>query len=392
MDIIKYLLSKFQITERQLKNLIRLSEEGNEVPFIARYKKDEVGDYDDVTVLHDILKEYEYQTNLQARKTSVRELLNTKGLLTDEISANISNFTVLAHLNAYYDNLLPREDSPKQKALKKGLGNIAKVIKEKPKAIEEFTSELKVLIEEKSMTPEEVYSGVCDILVTDFIADPHIRELVEPAVSKEIVLDVKLKKGADVDSFKFLETVTKPTQLKGNQVMKLARANREKQLTFSLDCGTNSAYELINKATPEVESELEMFRNVAKTSAYRAFVNYHKGDILKDTKADLLEEATAEAIKVFETNLRALLLAKPAHGVILGFDPGYTNGCKLAVIDETGQFVSGTDRVIYPFRNKNEAMKVMDELFDKYQFEFVALGNGTAVIESKAFIKEWQEK
>lgn len=379
--------------EKQISAVISMLEDGNTVPFIARYRKERTGSLDEVQI-REIADENTRITNLQDRKEEVLRLIDEQGKLSASLSKEIKNAATLQKVEDLY---LPYKKKKKTKAMvarEQGLEPLAKMIQ---KNDDNFVHEADKYVDaDKDLSSStDVLNGVHEILAEDFGNDAHLREWIRDYTQKHGLVTSKAKKkaseidekGVYKDYYDFSQPIAK---MKNHRVLALNRGEKEKVLTVNIDVNTNVIEKFLN-------SELNKNKNgkcfTFIQEAYRdAYTRFIKPAIDREIRKELTEQADQHAIKVFGRNLYNLLMQAPIKGKrVIGFDPAYRTGCKLAAIDENGKFLDKL--VIYPHKPANDhkrqqARKQFIDFVKKNHAEMVAIGNGTASRESEQFVSD----
>ncbi len=387
--IINSIAKSLKVSVEQVKNTLSLLEEGNTVPFIARYRKEATKGLDEEQILY-IEKQYQYEQNLADRKEAVLKLISEQGKLTDEIKDSINACTKLSQVEDLYKPYKQKKKTRAGIAIKNGLQPLADYLLSLPengnvldKAAEFVTETVK--------TAEEALQGAKDIVAENVSDNAKLRWSFKDKIFNTAVLVTKKKKDAE-DEKKVYEMYydrsEKVTSLANHRVMAIDRAEKEKVITVSF------SYDLEGIEKEAQNVYLKGQTTVAEEALVEAINDGCERLLLpsieNEIRSDLSEKAHNSSIEVFSMNLEKLLLQPPLKGrVVLGFDPGFTNGCKLAVLDATGKMLT-VDKV-FPFgRNSNmaESKRKLLKLISDYKVEIVAIGNGTASRESEKLIAE----
>lgn len=387
-EIIMRIAQELKITEEQIQNTLSMLEEGNTVPFIARYRKEQTKGLDEEQILY-IQKQYDYQLKLAERKENVLKLIAEQGKLTDEIKKSIDDATKLSQVEDIYRPYAQKKKTRAATAIKLGLQPLADWMLSCPESgsLEEEAS--KYITEEVKDTASAI-QGAKDIIAEVVSDNPKQRWAFKDEILKAGVLSTKLKKDAKDENKvyeMYYDRSEKVSQLANHRIMAIDRAEKEKVITVSFvfdeehleDVAFNNLTQ--GKATI-VENEL---KEASKDGCERLLFP----SIEREIRSELSEKAQNQSIEIFSMNLEKLLLQAPLKGrIVLGFDPGYYNGCKLAVIDETGKMLT-VDK-IYPFKGNKEnpeaiaaSKKKVLNLINKYHVQIIAIGNGTASRESE---------
>lgn len=387
--LISPIASTLGVNYAQVKNTLDLLAEGNTIPFIARYRKEVTKGLDEEQIRY-IDEQYQYQKSLAKRKEDVKRLIETQGKITPELIAQIDACETLAGVEDIYRPYMQKRKTRATDAIAKGLKPLEEWILTCPKtgSLEE---EAKKYVNEQVSTIEEAIQGAKDILAEIVSDEAQLRRRIREYVFSEAKIVVKLKKNA-VDEEKtyrvYYAYSERVSTLAAHRVMAIDRGEREKILDVGLEYNRErfAVYQLQimtqGKETIVKDTLDQAIRDGLKRLVFPA--------IEREVRSQLTEKAQEKSIDVFSSNLERLLSQAPIKGsIILGVDPAYRTGCKLAVIDETGKLLHID--VIYPHppvNKKNEAVKKTIDVLDKYKVNLIAIGNGTASRETEAFIAE----
>lgn len=392
-EIIKRISEVLKITTEQIKNTLSMLEEGNTVPFIARYRKEQTKGLDEEQILY-IQKQYDYQIKLAERKEAVIKLISEQGKMTDEIKKSVEEASKLSQVEDIYRPYAQKKKTRATVAVKLGLQPLADWMLACPEegSIEEEAS--KYITEEVKDTAAAI-QGAKDIIAEAVSDNAKQRWAFKDVILKSGVLVTKLKKDAKDENKvyeMYYDRSEKISTLADHRIMAIDRAEKEKIITVSFTFDEehleDEAYKnLTHGKTTVVEEEL---KDAAKDGCERLLFP----SIEREIRSELSERAQNQSIEIFSMNLEKLLLQAPLKGrIVLGFDPGFFNGCKLAVIDETGKMLT-VDKV-YPFKGNKEnpeaialAKKKVLSLITKYHVQIIAIGNGTASRESEKLCAE----
>ena len=392
-DVIKYLISSLNLKEEQINAVLEMLSEGATIPFIARYRKDKTGNLNEDEI-RAIAEQYKYQENLLNRKEDVIRLIDEKGLLTDEIKAAILACQKLAEVEDIYRPFKEKKKTKATDAINNGLEPLAKMIMSFPikGSLEELASRF---VNEKVESTDKALEGA-GYIIAEWISDnAAYRKWIRFNVYREGRIVSKIKKGAEDPNklyemyYEFNDSVK---YIKHYRVLALNRGEKEKILNVSIDMDEESIRSYLeSKLIKNKESfVVDLVKDSIKDSLKRLILP----SIEREIRADLTEKAEKQAIDTFMINLEHLLLTRPIKGmVVLGFDPGYVNGCKLAVVDKNGKYLDST--VIKPFINSNKqdeyikaSKLIVKNLIEKYHVDIISIGNGTASRESEKFCAE----
>ena len=388
-DIIKTIAAELNIRSEQVSNTLALLEEGNTVPFIARYRKEKTSGLDEEQILF-IQKQYDYQNRLQERKENVLKLIAEQGKLTDEITKSVNDCTKLSQVEDIYRPYAQKKKTRAAAAINKGLQPFADWMLSLPQEGDLIQEAVRYITEEV-INVQEAIQGAMDIIAEAVSDDPKQRWAFKDTIMKTGVIVTKLKKDA-ADENKVYEMYydrsEKISQIADHRIMAIDRAEKEKVLTVSFSFDEEGlrqqAYNnLTHGQTSVADDNLKM-------AAYDGCDRLLFPSIEREIRSELSDRAHEKSIEVFSLNLEKLLLQPPLKGrTVLGFDPGFYNGCKLAVVDETGKMLT-VDK-IFPFRknaNIESDKRKFVSLVKKYGVEIVAIGNGTASRESERFVAD----
>ena len=382
--VIEELSSELNIKINQIKAVLTLLEEGSTIPFIARYRKEATGALDENQIAK-IEEKYRYYNNLMERKETVIRLIDEKGMLTDEIKKNILNCTKLVEVEDIY---LPYKEKKKTKAteaIKMGLEPLAKAIMAFP-----TKGSLESLCGIVPNVEKDVALENAKYIISEWISDnAYYRKFVRNYIWNNASIVSKIKKNA-VDEKKtyeiYYDFTEKVKYIKPYRVLAINRAEKENVITVKLDYDNDYIFNsLFNKIIKNKESFVVDYVNDAIKDALKRLIY---PSIERDVRSELTEKSEDNAIEVFKDNLENLLMTRPVKGYrVLGFDPAFRTGCKLACLDEKGNVLHKD--VIYPHEPKNEKeasrIKLLN-LIKTYNINLIAIGNGTASRESEEFV------
>ena len=383
--VINELATELNIKKEQIKAVLQLLSEGSTIPFIARYRKEATGALDE-NQIEKINEKYTYYNNLMERKETVIRLIDEKGMLTDEIKANILACTKLVDVEDIY---LPYKEKKKTKAteaIKMGLEPLAKLIMSFPTK-GDMSSICKIVPVEKAIALENT-----KYIISEWISDnAYYRKFVRNYIYNNGTIESKLKKNA-VDEKKTYEIYynfsEKIKYAKSYRILAINRGEKEGILSVKLDYDTDYIFNHLKTKIIKNPSSFvtEYVENAIKDALKRLIYP----SIERDVRSELTEKSEDTAIEVFKENLENLLMTRPLTGYrVLGFDPAFRTGCKLACLDEKGNVLHKD--VIYPHEPKNDkigAAKKLLELISTYNLNLIAIGNGTASRESEEFVAE----
>jgi len=388
IDIIKEIAEELKIKVEQVEKTLKLLEDGNTIPFIARYRKEMTGGLDEEQIRH-INEVYEYQVNLLKRKEDVIRLIDEKGLLTEELRNNIMAATKLVEVEDLYRPFKEKKKTKATEAIKNGLEPLAKIIMSFPEN-GDINSLAEKYLNENVKTIEDAIMGA-KYIIAEWISDnAAYRKYIRKTTYFEGVITTKLKdKELDPEHiYEMYYEFSEPVRfIKSHRVLAINRGENNKVLSVNIDIDTNKIISYLESKIIKKESFVNEYIKDAINDSYKRLIS---PSIEREIRSELKEKAEEVAIDNFGKNLEKLLLTPPMkEKMVLGFDPAYRTGCKLAVIDKTGKKID--IRVIYPHEPKNEKIyskKVLLDLIKEYEIDIIAIGNGTASRESEEFVSE----
>ena len=397
MDIVKTLATEFNIKEEQVEKTIELIDEGNTIPFISRYRKEVTGSLDD-SVLRDLNDRLQYLRKLDERRAEISSLIEAQEKLTPEITFALNNAKTLVELEDIYLPYKPKRKTRASVARAKGLEPLANYILEQRDvydvAIDEYAKEF-ISEEEGKEVPDAAAAlqGASDIIAEDISNNAEIRKLLRQFTMSYGSMTTKgttEETSVYENYYDFSEPIKK---LKGHRVLAINRGEKEDFLKVAVTLPEEDGIAqlvskvITNKQSPALPYLMETIKDAYDRLLFPA--------IEREVRTTLFDDASEGAIKVFSENLRNLLLVSPIKGkTVLGYDPGYGHGCKLAVVDKTGKVLDTA--VIYPFRSKDrvneddleKSKAIVLRLVKRNNVDIISIGNGTASRESEKFIAE----
>ncbi|HPZ06212.1 MAG TPA: Tex family protein [Clostridiales bacterium] len=385
-DIVAQLIREFDLKPYQVQNTIKLVDEGCTIPFIARYRKEQTGELND-QVLRELYDRLVYLRNLESRKEEVRRLIEEQEKLTDEISSALEACTSMQEVEDIYRPFKPKRRTRASIAREKGLEPLAEIIFGQ----NIFSGDI-IEIAQSYIDPEkgvnsadDALAGAMDIIAEDVSDDAEIRKNVRQLFFKHGVLVSRAAKEEDSVYRMYYDFREPISRIARHRVLAVNRGEKEGFLQVKIEVPEELIIEfLLAKTVRKKISITSEFVVKAVEDSYKRLIS---PSVENEVRNELTELAGEQAIKVFAENLRNLLLQPPVKGrVVLGLDPAYRTGCKLAVVDDTGK-VLATD-VIYPTPPQNrveDAERILLHLIEKYKVDIVSIGNGTASRESEIF-------
>ena len=395
--IAKIIASELQIRENQVESAIKLIDEGNTIPFIARYRKEATGGLSD-EILRDLGERLTYLRNLEKRKEEVKKSIEEQGKLTEDISKSIEDAITLAEVEDIYRPYKPKKKTRATVAKAKGLELLANIIMEQTetKPIEEIakafvnvdTVEKDAPKDKVVANVEEAIQGALDIIAEDISDNPKYRKKIKGICYREGVIATKATKPEEKSSYDmyydFAENVNK---LPSHRILAINRGEKEEFLKVKIDKPEEKILAYIQRDIIKGHTQFEQYLIDTIADSWKRLI---EPSIDREIRSDLTEKAEEKAIKVFGKNAKQLLLGAPIKNLtVIGFDPAYRTGCKIAVIDETGKVLETT--TIYPTEPQNDvenSAKVLLNLIKKYDVNMFAIGNGTASRESEMFVAD----
>ncbi len=387
--IVDIITEEFKIKRWQAENTIELIDDGNTIPFIARYRKEKTGTLSDET-LREFFDRLTYLRNLESKKEETARLIDEQGKLTEEISAAIANAVTLSELEDIYRPYRPKRRTRATIAKEKGLEPLAEILIKQD--ISDTSAEnlaLDYIDAEKGVeTAEDALNGAMDIIAESISDNADYRKAIRSMTMRSGMIVSKAAK--DEDSvyrlyYDFSEPVSK---LANHRLLAINRGEKEGFLSVKLTAEEEPIINyLYRRLTPKKRAVTTEYVERAAEDAYKRLI---APSIATEIRNTLTENAEEASIKVFRQNLSGLLLQPPVKGrVVLGFDPGYRTGCKLAAVDETGKVLdTGIVYCTLPIHDKEKAKKILKDMIMRNKVDIVSIGNGTASKESEIFVSE----
>ncbi len=388
-DIIKQTSIELNIKPHQVEAVLKLLSEGNTIPFIARYRKEATGALDEEQI-RKINELYEYQVNLLRRKEDVIRLIEEKGLLTEELKNNILNASKLVEVEDLYRPYKEKKKTKATDAINNGLEPLAKIIMSFPikGSINDIASKY---LTDKVKTVEEAIQGA-KYIIAEWVSDnAYYRKWIRNYIYRNGIIVTKIKKDANDENKTYemyYDYQEKLKEIKPHRVLAINRAENEKVISVNIDIDKE---EIIKHLKSKIIKNNESFvLDIVIDAINDAYKRLIFPSIEREIRSELTDMAEEVAIDNFGKNLEKLLLQPPMKDkMVLGLDPAYRTGCKLAVLSPVGQSLEIA--VIYPHepvKKYDEAKKTVLDLIDKYKIDIIAIGNGTASRESEAFIAD----
>lgn len=392
-DLIQILEQKTDISKEHIINILRFLDEGCTIPFIARYRKDFTGNASDED-LRKFEEIYEYSLKLLSRKEEIVAILKERNFLDEKVNKAISEATTLQGLEDIYAPYKEKKSSRTTTAIENGLEPLANIIQSMRYTSSEVEQKAKQFLNQNITSIEDAIKGASDIIAQRYADDFKTKEAIRNIIANHGVLETKKTKTFDENGlYKIYADINEKIKyIKSYRFLAINRAVEQKQLTMKIEVDENYILENIKKykIPSNAQSSWVIVFEAYKDGLKRLLLPALKREAL----SNLEQKASKEAIELFGKNLKELLLSPPlVNQVILGIDPGFVSGCKLAVIDENGEFLQSG--VIYPTKPKADiegASKIVLELIKKYRVTSIAIGNGTASQETAEFVSQLIEK
>lgn len=390
MDTIIQILAR-ELGQKQeyVENIVKLLDDGNTVPFIARYRKEMHGTMDDQTI-RQLAERLTYLRGLDARRDEIRSAIEAQGKMTDELNAAIIAAQTLAALDDLYRPYRPKRRTRASMAREKGLAPLAEALlaaRDTSVSLDDLAQPY-VDIDKGVESAEAALAGAGDIIAEDLSDDAALRGRLRTLIHRTGTIRTSGCDESDTVYTMYHDFSEPVRRLQSHRVLAINRGEKENKLKVTLECDETEALAMVARAAVHPKNPYAAFlREVCADSWKRLLFP----SLEREIRSELTDAASEQAIRTFALNLRPLLMQPPVRGrITLGFDPGYRNGCKLAVVDETGKVLDTA--VVYPtppLKKTEDAKRVLRQLCDKYKVTCIAIGNGTASKESEIFIADF---
>lgn len=390
MDILQTITQEFNLNPTHAKNILSLIDEGNTIPFIARYRKEMTGSCDD-QVLRALSDRLTYLRNLEKRKEEVSSAIGEQGKLTDEIKAALEKAVTLTEVEDIYRPYKQKRKTRASVAVAKGLQPLADAILAQDKALD-VRREAEKYITEEVKTADEAIAGAQDIIAEIISDDAATRKKIRNFFFNHWEIASSYVKGKEAEdeakTYEMYKAYSEPvSEIKSHRVLALNRGEKEGFLKVSIVCDAEFAKRITAASFLKDGGEASKLVKAAAEDGYDRLI---APSVEREVRARLFDDASEQAIKMFEINLKPLLMQPPVKNkVTMGLDPAFRTGCKICVVDGTGKVLDKT--VVYPTppqNKKDEAKRVLKGLIGQYAVEVISCGNGTASKESEIFIAE----
>ncbi|MCF2937793.1 RNA-binding transcriptional accessory protein [Paenibacillus alkaliterrae] len=386
--IVKGIAAQLSIAVTKVKSAVGLLDEGNTIPFIARYRKEMTGELDE-NDLRSIEEKLQYMRNLEERKREVIRLIDEQGKLTDGLQVAINQSVKLQEVEDLYRPYRQKRKTRASVAKERGLEPLANWLWSQPRQGEPLSEAARYIDADKGVSSaEDALQGAMDILAENIADDAAIRAWVRKFTFDQSMLKTEAKNAAEESVYEMYYSYQEPVRkLPPHRVLAINRAEREDVLRVTFDVPTDRIHEHIQRKLLRNGTD-QSIRDVLTAVIEDSYKRLVSPSIEREVRSELTEKAEEHAISIFSENLRNLLLQPPVRGnIVLGVDPAFRTGCKLAVIDDTGKLLEVAVSYPTPPNNKvAEAEKLINGLIDKYMVELIVIGNGTASRETEQFI------
>ena len=394
MDIIAKLAAEFHIRTAQVEHTVELIDEGNTIPFIARYRKEVTGGLSDV-VLRDLDERLKYLRNLEERKEEVLRLIEEQGKLTDELKVEIEKAEVLQRVEDLYKPFKQKKATRASKAKEKGLEPLAMIIyaQQLTDGTPEEAAAPFVNPEKEVYTPQEALAGACDIIAEMIADDPEITKDVRAKTFEIATIVTEAVDPEEKTVYEmYYDRAEALAKIPNHRVLAINRGEKEKKLKVKLSLETEKIHELIGASV--IRNEKNIFYGMLRDTIADAYKRLMAPSIEREMRNLLTERAEAEAVKIFAKNTESLLMTPPVRGKkVIAIDPGYRTGCKVAVLDETGKLKAYT--TVYPTEPKNDVAgteATLKKIVEKFHTDIIVVGNGTASRETEEVVANFIKK
>ncbi len=387
--IFQKIAEELQIRVSQVEATVKLIDDGNTIPFIARYRKEVTGNLSD-EVLRELDERLKYLRNLEARKEELIRLIDEQGKLTDELTIKIASTMVLSELEDIYRPYKPKKRTRATIAKERGLEPLSIVIYLQKEKRDLYEIAQEYVDSKKGVeTAEDAINGALDIIAENIADDSDYRKRIKSFCFREAVISTKATKEEEKSPYEMYYDFSEPiSKIPSHRILAINRGEKEDFLKVKLEKPEDKIIDYLKKQI--IQDYKSQFAEVLEKTIIDSYKRLIEPSIEREIRADLSEKSEEQAIKVFGKNAKQLLLQPPIKNrTVMGFDPAYRTGCKIAVIDKTGKVLETT--TVYPTEPQNDvegAKKVLKNLIQKHQVNMIAIGNGTASRESEAFVSD----
>ena len=385
--IIKIIAEELNVREAQVESTIKLIDEGNTIPFIARYRKEVTGGLSDEQ-LRDLGERLTYLRNLETRKEEVKNSIEEQGKLTDEIVKALENAKILAEVEDIYRPYKQKKRTRATVAKEKGLEPLADIINNQEDKNDIYEIAKQFIDSEKGVeTVEDAISGAMDIIAENISDSADYRKEIKKICYRDGLIVTKAADAEQKSSYEmYYDFSEKVSRIPSHRILAINRGEKEEFIKVKIEKPEENIIAYLKKNI--IKDNNSQFAQILEDTIIDSFKRLIEPSIDREIRSDLTEKADEKAIKVFGQNAKQLLLGAPLKGLtVMGFDPAYRTGCKIAVIDETGKLLATT--TVYPTEPQNDvegAKKELTKLIQKFDINMIAIGNGTASRESETFV------
>ena len=386
--IVQIIAGELGVKVTQVENAVKLIDEGNTIPFIARYRKEVTGGLSDEQ-LRDLGERLNYLRNLETRKEEVRKSIEEQGKLTDEIITALENAKILAEVEDIYRPYKQKKRTRATVAKEKGLEPLADIIylQEEQRDINEIASEF-IDAEKGVETVEDAIKGAMDIIAENISDNAKYRKEIKRLCYRDGLIVTKGDEEVKSSYEMYYDFTEKVSRIPSHRILAINRGEKEGFLKVKMEKPEEQILKIMERDIVRHQKGNSQYEQILKETIEDSFKRLIEPSIEREIRTDLTEKAEEQAIKVFGQNAKQLLLGAPLKGLtVMGFDPAYRTGCKIAVIDETGKLLATT--TVYPTEPQNDvegAKKELKKLIEKFNINMIAIGNGTASRESESFV------
>ena len=386
MEIVDTLAQEFGLKTEYSQNIINLLDEGCTIPFIARYRKEMHGTCDDQT-LRAFADRLKYLRNLNEEKAKVERAITEQGKWTDELKVALENAKTLTEVEDIYRPYKPKRKTRASVAIAKGLEGLADILQMQSKSYV-ISSEAQKYITEEVLSVEDAINGAKDIVAERISDDAELRKELRKLLEEKAVIECELLENENSPTYETYAGFKQEIKtIPSHRILAINRGEKEKCLKVAIEVNRDLAMEIINKYYKKDNPDTDKLMEEVINDSYDRLLF---PSLERECRNNLTDRANEQAIKMFEVNLKPLLMEAPLkNNVILGLDPAYRTGCKIAVIDTNGNVLATT--VIYPTPPQSkteESIEKLKVLIDKYKVDVISIGNGTASKEAEIFVAE----
>lgn len=394
MNISEKLAQEFGIKFTAVEQTIALIDEGNTIPFIARYRKEVTGGLSDVT-LRDLDERLKYLRGLEERKSEVIKLIEEQGKMTEQLRADIEKAEILQRVEDLYKPFKQKKSTRASKAKERGLEPLADIIWAQDKEDGDLLAEAAAFVnsEKEVETPEDALAGACDIIAERIADDPEITEKMRDFTRRTGILCTEAADPEETTVYNMYYEYSEPvSKIPNHRILAINRGEKAKKLKVKLQMDTEAVH--LQLCEEVIKNENSISREKLEETIADAYKRLMAPSLEREIRNELTERAEKDSVKVFAANTENLLMVPPVKDArVLSIDPGYRTGCKVAALSDTGKLLAYA--TIYPTKPKNDvagAERIITKLIDKFDLNTVVIGNGTASRETEMFIADYIAK